>query len=140
MAKKPTASGQLLTALSTMLSTTFTLTQADFDAFARLSGDDNPIHVDPAFAARTRFGRTVSHGMLLYSVLCGFLNQQFPGAIQVSQSFTFRAPTYADEPSTLQVTVLEQLPDNQVRLGVVMARLDGTVTVEGETVVKSTED
>ena len=87
-----------------------------------------------------RFGRTVSHGMLLYSVLCGFLNQQFPGAIQVSQSFTFRAPTYADEPSTLQVTVLEQLPDNQVRLGVVMARLDGTVTVEGETVVKSTED
>ena len=119
-----------------MFSTTFTLTQADFDAFARLSGDDNPIHVDPAFAARTRFGRTVSHGMLLYSVLCGFLNQQFPGTVQVSQSFTFRAPTYADEPSTLQVTELERLPDNQVRLGMVMARLDGTVTVEGETVLR----
>ena len=37
-----------------------------FDRFARLSGDDNPIHVDPAFSARTRFGRTVAHGMLLY--------------------------------------------------------------------------
>ena len=36
-----------------------TLTQGDFDAFATLSGDDNPIHVDPAFAARTRFGRTL---------------------------------------------------------------------------------
>ena len=37
--------------------------QADFDRFARLSGDDNPIHVDPRFAARTRFGRTVAHAL-----------------------------------------------------------------------------
>ena len=31
------------------------LTQDEFDAFAKLSGDDNPIHVDPDFSARTRF-------------------------------------------------------------------------------------
>ena len=40
-------------------------TQEEFDLFARISGDDNPIHVDPEFSARTRFGRTVSHGMLI---------------------------------------------------------------------------
>ena len=51
------------------------LTQADFDAFAELSGDDNPIHLDPAFSANTRFGRTVSHGMLLCTVLRGLLDQ-----------------------------------------------------------------
>src|SRR5688500_2787 len=47
------------------------LSQAEFDLFARISGDNNPIHVDPEFSARTRFGRTVSHGMLLYTVLWG---------------------------------------------------------------------
>ena len=48
-----------------------TFVQADFDAFAELSGDDNPIHVDHEFAANSRFGRTVSHGVLLYTVLRG---------------------------------------------------------------------
>ena len=41
--------------------------QSDFDRFAALSGDDNPIHVNPEFAARSRFGRPVCHGMLLYT-------------------------------------------------------------------------
>ncbi|MGZ3427312.1 MAG: MaoC/PaaZ C-terminal domain-containing protein, partial [Polyangia bacterium] len=45
------------------------VTQADFDRFARLSGDDNPIHVDAAFAARTRWGKTLAHGMMLYSLV-----------------------------------------------------------------------
>ena len=43
-------------------------TQEDFDRFARLSGDDNPIHVDSEFSARHKFGRTVAHGMLLLAI------------------------------------------------------------------------
>ncbi len=42
------------------------LSQDDFLAFARLSGDENPIHTDALFSARTRFGRPVAHGMFLY--------------------------------------------------------------------------
>ena len=53
-------------------------TQADFDAFATLSGDDNPIHVDPEFSAGTRFGKTVAHGALLCSVLRGLVAQLAP--------------------------------------------------------------
>jgi len=49
--------------------------QADFDRFAALSGDNNPIHVDPTFAARTKFGRTVAHGMFIYSVVCSVLGK-----------------------------------------------------------------
>jgi len=41
--------------------------RAEFDEFARLSGDDNPIHIDPAFAAEPKFGRTVAHGMLIFA-------------------------------------------------------------------------
>jgi acyl-CoA synthetase (AMP-forming)/AMP-acid ligase II len=54
-------------------------TQEDFDRFADLSGDNNPIHVDPEFSAHTHFGRTVAHGMLLYSTICRVLSTQYPG-------------------------------------------------------------
>src|SRR5690606_41700541 len=44
------------------------VTQRDFDRFASLSRDDNPIHCDPAFASGTHFGATVAHGMFLYGL------------------------------------------------------------------------
>lgn len=81
--------------------TAYTPTQADFDAFAELSGDHNPIHVDPAYAATTRFAATVAHGMLLYTRLRGFIEQCYPGARIVSQQLTFPAPSYAGETLTL---------------------------------------
>ncbi|MBP7065949.1 MaoC/PaaZ C-terminal domain-containing protein, partial [Ferrovibrio sp.] len=73
------------------------LSQTEFDLFAQVSGDNNPIHVDPAFSARTRFGRTVSHGMLLYSVIWGLLRRQHPGARHQHQNLMFPNPAYADE-------------------------------------------
>ena len=48
---------------------TRSVTQADFDRFAQLSGDDNPIHVDAVFSAGTRWKRTLCHGMLLYGIV-----------------------------------------------------------------------
>jgi len=86
--------------------------QADFDRFAALSGDDNPIHVDPAFSARTKFGRTVAHGMLLYSMVCGVLGTRLPGpgTLQVDQELFFPEPTFTDEEVTAQVQVIEVEP------------------------------
>lgn len=79
-------------------------TQAEFDLFARVSGDDNPIHVDKAFSARTAFGRTVSHGMLIYSKLWGMIQRAHPGARQTNQHMMFPNPTYAGEEVRLRVT------------------------------------
>jgi 3-hydroxybutyryl-CoA dehydratase len=115
---------------------THTFSQGDFDEFARLSGDDNPIHVDPAFAARTRFGRTVSHGMLLYGVICGVLSRHFPGAVQLEQRFTFPAPTYTGEEMTINLTIIELLSDNQLRLTTTITNPQGQLTCEGETVIR----
>ncbi|MDZ4255281.1 MAG: MaoC/PaaZ C-terminal domain-containing protein [Sulfuritalea sp.] len=74
------------------------LLQADFDRFAKLSGDDNPIHCDPAFAAKSHFGATVAHGMLLYGCICKALTEQIgPGVVQTEQTLMFPNPTYAGD-------------------------------------------
>jgi len=111
-----------------------TFTQADFDRFAALSGDDNPIHVDPAFSAETRFGRTVAHGMLLYSALWGMICEHFPGAVQETQELMFPAPTYADEPVRLEIEVVGQpAPDTLELAARVVTERDGTLTLDGRT-------
>ncbi|MET1412512.1 MaoC/PaaZ C-terminal domain-containing protein [Roseibium sp. HPY-6] len=111
--------------------TTFTWTprQADFDEFARLSGDDNPIHVDPDFSARTRFGRTVSHGMLLYARVFGHLQALYPGRDHELQTLMFPNPSYADEELTISIS---EYPDTQGLVDIEIRRsADGAVTLSG---------
>lgn len=79
--------------------------QTDFDDFARLSGDDNPIHTDPDFCANTRFGRTVAHGLLLCSVLRGLIDRLAPGVRLEEQAVMFPAPTYANDAMCFSVGV-----------------------------------
>jgi acyl dehydratase len=86
------------------LSARWTPTQAEFDAFAKVSGDDNAIHVDAEFSARTAFGRTVSHGMLIYAKLWGMVQTAHPGTAQVSQTMMFPNPCFAGEEVALSVT------------------------------------
>ena len=74
------------------------LLQGDFDRFARLSHDDNPIHCDPAFAAKSHFGATVAHGMMLYSCICKALTEQVgPGVVQLEQTLMFPSATYVGD-------------------------------------------
>lgn len=107
------------------------LSQADFDRFARLSGDDNPIHTDPVFSSRTRFGRTVAHGLLLCSVLRGLVDQLLPGGRLVEQSVMFPAPTFADEPMRFHVEVAQQ-SGGHTDLKLEVTRVaDGELTCQG---------
>ena len=107
-------------------------TQADFDAFAELSGDDNPIHVDEVFSAKTRFGRTVSHGMLLGTILRGMLDRLVPGARQVEQKLMFPSPTYAGD--AMRFAVVRKSDDGRhVVADVSCERIeDGVITCAGE--------
>lgn len=108
---------------------TWTPRQSDFDAFATLSGDDNPIHVDPEFSARTRFGRTVSHGMLLYTRVFAHLQALYPGRKHVMQTLMFPNPSYADEELTLSFT---ENPDEPGQVLVEVKRgADGALTLSG---------
>jgi acyl dehydratase len=103
--------------------------QADFDAFATLSGDDNPIHVDAAFSARTEFGRTVAHGMLLYARAWALIRAHHPQMRVVSQTLMFPAPAYADE--TLRIGVTTD-PGSAHHLDIRIVReADGTTVLTG---------
>jgi acyl dehydratase len=110
--------------------------QADFDRFARLSGDDNPIHVDPAFASRTRFGRIVAHGMLLYSAVEAALSRLAPALASISQTLKFPNPTYAGEPVCirLEVTALDSA-SGLATIATSVIRPDGAAGLEGEAVL-----
>jgi len=105
-----------------------TFSQAEFDRFARLSGDNNPIHVDADFAARSRFGRTVAHGLLLCSKLRGLVDQLVPGGRLLDQSVMFEAPTYAGDRMRFSARIIEQ-DNNCVKLEMEVARVrDGVAT------------
>lgn len=108
-------------------------TQADFDKFAVLSGDDNPIHVDPEFAARSRFGATVAHGMLLYGILCGVIHQHFPGSAQLDQRMMFKAPTYTGEEVKIRCEVVEvDSANNHFKLNILMVASGGKIVCDGD--------
>jgi acyl dehydratase len=119
------------------VSKTTIFTQADFDEFARLSGDDNPIHVDPEFSARTKFGRTVAHGMFLYGTICGLLSEHFSGAVQVEQSLMFPAPTFTGDVMTVlaEITAVDS-ETGQIRLKTTLTNPDGQLTCDGETLLE----
>jgi len=114
-----------------------TFTQENFNLFAELSHDDNPIHVDPTFAATTRFGRTVSHGMMLYGMLCGVLSANFPTARQIEQELVFPKPTYAGDEMTIRLEVTELIADSkQARLTTTIIRPDGENSCEGQMLIQ----
>lgn len=116
-----------------------TFHQSDFDRFAALSGDDNPIHVDADFSARTKFGRTVAHGMFLYSVVCAVLGTQLPGpgTMQVEQELMFPSPTYAGEEVTIEVEVGQSWPEKGLAdLVTRVIRPGGLLGLEGRTLVR----
>jgi acyl dehydratase len=120
-----------------------TFTQSDFDRFAALSGDDNPIHVDPEFSAETKFGRTVAHGMFLYSVVCSVLGTRLPGpgTLHIEQELMFPTATPAGEEVEIRVEVTEVHPsEGQAELSTLVLRPNGTVGLQGHARVRLPRD
>ncbi|MGD8791592.1 MAG: MaoC family dehydratase [Anaerolineae bacterium] len=116
-----------------------TFDQSDFDRFAALSGDDNPIHVDAEFAARTRFGRTVAHGMFLYSVVSSVLGTRLPGpgTLQVEQDLMFPTATPSGEEVEVCVEVTEVRPvEGLAEFTTLVVRPDGNPGLQGRALVR----
>lgn len=84
-----------------------TITEEDIRRFVQLTGDDNPLHVDPSFAAATPFKDVVVHGMLGASFLSTVIGTRLPGpgALWVSQSMDFLLPVRLGDVLTVACTV-----------------------------------
>lgn len=105
-----------------------TPTQNDLDLFAELSGDANPIHVDPAFAKRSGFGRPVAHGAMLTAWLVRAAGLE--GSPQATSAM-FPAPAFAGEDLTV-VREAEALELQRLMDGVVVCRLNINGPISGE--------
>jgi 3-hydroxybutyryl-CoA dehydratase len=79
----------------------------DLEAFAAVSGDTNPVHLDEAYAQGTSFGGRIAHGMLSAAYVSAVLGTQLPGpgAIYLSQSLRFRRPVRIGDEVTARATV-----------------------------------
>lgn len=100
----------------------------DVLAFAALSGDYSPLHVDQEYAAGTEFGAQVVHGVLLASLFSQLVGMRVPGkhALYLGQDLTFRRPVLIDE--TVRAVAK------------VVGKSDATRTLVLNTEIRSAED
>jgi acyl dehydratase len=114
--------------------------QSDIDAFANVTGDHNPVHVDEEFAKTTRFGRRIAHGMLTASLISAVLANKLPGegCVYLGQTLQFVAPVFAGDKITARVNVKQVREDKPiVKLETICVNQRGEVVVRGEATVLS---
>lgn len=116
--------------------------EADVQSFAALSGDFNPIHIDPDYAQTTIFGQRIVHGMLVSSLFSGLLAERIPGpgSIYLGQTFKYQKPVFFDQEITATVEVLHVREDKPiVTMSTVCTNPQGEVVISGEAVLKYRE-
>lgn len=112
-----------------------TVTREHVEAFARLTGDYNPLHFDADFARRTRFGGLVVQGGLTTGLLHALVAMDLPGAgsVFLSQNWKFTAPVYIGDTITAQAEVVSMHATKPVtQLKVTVTRQTGETVLEGE--------
>ena len=114
------------------------ITDEMISLFADLTGDTNPVHLDDSYAAGTRFGRRIAHGMIAAGLISAALANDLPGpgTIYLSQTLQFKAPVYPGDTITTSVEVKAIRPDKPiVTLITVCRNQNDKVVLEGEAVV-----
>ena len=95
------------------------ITEKDIDNFAKLTGDNNPVHTNLDFAKKTIFKQKVAHGFLSASLISTLIATKLPGpgSIYLSQNLKFLAPVFIDDLVVVKVTVKEiDLEKKKVKL------------------------
>ena len=110
------------------------VSDAMIEAFAAVSGDRNPVHLDGAYAATTLFRGRVAHGMLTAAFFSGLLAHDLPGpgVIYLGQKLRFTAPVRPGDDVRCEVEVTSWDEDRRRATLATRAWVGETQVVDGE--------
>ena len=107
----------------------------DIRTFARITGDDNPVHVNDAYGKGTMFKGRIAHGMLVAGLISAVLGTKLPGpgAIYMNQQVRFLAPVRPGDQVTARARVTEwDATKGRVTLATDVSNQDGVAVISGE--------
>lgn len=86
-----------------------TITEADIVLYAGITGDTNPLHINAEYAAGTRFGERIAHGMLTAGLISAVIGTKLPGpgAIYMSQILDFKGPVHIGDTISATGTIID---------------------------------
>ncbi|MCW5773459.1 MAG: MaoC family dehydratase [Rhodospirillaceae bacterium] len=117
---------------------TKTVTDADIQMFAGVSGDTNPLHLSDDFAETSMFEGRIAHGMLSASFISTLIGTRLPGpgAIYMGQTLKFLAPVRPGQTVNTRATVKEIVHDKARITLHTQCMVGDEVVIEGEATIK----
>jgi 3-hydroxybutyryl-CoA dehydratase len=114
-----------------------TVAEADIIAFADITGDKNPVHLDETYASNTMFKSRIAHGMLTAGYVSAVFGMEMPGpgAIYISQTLNFRAPVRIGDAVVARARVIELLPKKRRARFECVCTVGETAVLEGEAIL-----
>ncbi|MAK62511.1 MAG: (R)-hydratase [Ponticaulis sp.] len=111
-----------------------TITEADIEAFASVSGDYNPLHMDEEFAKGTIFKGRIAHGALTASYISGILGNDLPGpgAIFTDLALQFKRPVRIGDEVIARAEVSEKIEKGARVTLSCKCMVNGKTVVEGQ--------
>ena len=105
--------------------------------FAEMSGDFNPIHMDDAYAASTRFKKRIAHGMILGAMVSRFLNEKIgSGGIYLAQTLKFKNPVFIDDDITFELEVTKLHKTRGLgTIETIAKKANGEIVMKGEATI-----
>jgi 3-hydroxybutyryl-CoA dehydratase len=116
---------------------TKTVDARGIESFAEVTGDNNPVHLDEAYAATTPFKTRIAHGMLSAGYISAVIGTQLPGpgAIYISQALRFKRPVKIGDVVTATATITA-IDTEKARITLdTVCTVDGKAVVEGEATI-----
>ncbi|HEV8296142.1 MAG TPA: MaoC family dehydratase [Acidimicrobiales bacterium] len=110
----------------------------DIELFTEISGDRNPVHYDPAVAARSRFGGIIVQGGVTSALLNALVAEDLPGpgSVFLNVNWSFRAPVRPGDVITAEAVVIAVRPDKPITtLQTTITNQDGVVVLDGTALV-----
>lgn len=121
---------------------TKSITEEEVIVFAKISGDDNPIHLNEEYAKNSIFKQKIVHGFLVGSLISAAIGKNLPGngTIYLNQNMKFLAPVLMNEKITAYIEVVDFPKGNQVLLSTICKNQDQKIVIDGTALVIAPKD